>query len=105
MSPEGLIYRDFVEGEGEPPADGQEVTFDYTAYNESGARGSFVGDGGRRESGRGGAGQGKHSPGFISRSCRALCCYARCRKPKLCSVGVAGCTPAVGAWKGAQGCP
>ena len=36
VSPEGLIYKDFVEGQGELPADGQEVTFDYTAYNESG---------------------------------------------------------------------
>ncbi|GAB4823423.1 hypothetical protein N2152v2_010469 [Parachlorella kessleri] len=36
VSPEGLIYKDFVEGQGELPVDGQEVTFDYTAYNESG---------------------------------------------------------------------
>eukprot|EP00887_Chlorella_sp_A99_P001958 scaffold18.g1958.t1 len=37
ISPEGLIYRDFVEGVGEQPGDGQEVVFDYTAYNESAA--------------------------------------------------------------------
>ena len=31
----GLIYKDFKVGEGNTPVDGQEVTFDYTAYNES----------------------------------------------------------------------
>lgn len=35
---DGLIYRDFVVGAGAAPAEGQEVTFDYTAYNESGRR-------------------------------------------------------------------
>lgn len=37
-SPDGLIYKDYVEGVGEKyPEDGQQVTFDYTAYNESAA--------------------------------------------------------------------
>ncbi len=35
MSPEGLIYKDYAEGSGNSPEDGQQVTFDYTAYNES----------------------------------------------------------------------
>ena len=30
--------QDYQEGTGELPEDGQQVTFDYTAYNESGAR-------------------------------------------------------------------
>eukprot|EP00877_Chromochloris_zofingiensis_P004075 jgi/Chrzof1/13669/Cz08g07130.t1 len=33
----GLIYKDFKVGEGSPPSEGQEVVFDYTGYNESGA--------------------------------------------------------------------
>lgn len=45
VSPEGVIYKDFVVGEGGGgegeaaalPQDGQQVTFDYTAYNESAA--------------------------------------------------------------------
>lgn len=37
-TPEGLILKDFEEGKGSLPQDGQQVTFDYTAYNESGAR-------------------------------------------------------------------
>lgn len=38
MSPEGVIYKDYVEGSGGPfPKEGQQVTFDYTAYNESAA--------------------------------------------------------------------
>lgn len=37
-SPDGLIYKDYVEGVGDKyPEDGQQVTFDYTAYNESAA--------------------------------------------------------------------
>ena len=37
-SPEGLIYKDYAEGQGDVfPQDGQQVTFDYTAYNESAA--------------------------------------------------------------------
>ena len=36
---DGLIYRDFVVGSGDAPSEGQEVTFDYTAYNESGGGG------------------------------------------------------------------
>ncbi|KAL4447299.1 hypothetical protein ABPG77_007332 [Micractinium sp. CCAP 211/92] len=36
-SPDGLIYKDFVEGSGECPVDGQQVIFDYTAYNEAAA--------------------------------------------------------------------
>eukprot|EP00890_Picochlorum_soloecismus_P004686 jgi/Picsp_1/5218/NSC_02581-R1_peptidyl-prolyl cis-trans fkbp-type len=37
-SPDGLIYKDYVEGVGDKyPGDGQQVTFDYTAYNESAA--------------------------------------------------------------------
>lgn len=30
--------QDYAEGSGALPQDGQQVTFDYTAYNESGAR-------------------------------------------------------------------
>lgn len=38
VSPEGLIYKDYVEGTGDAlPQDEQQVTFDYTAYNESAA--------------------------------------------------------------------
>lgn len=33
-----LIYKDYAVGTGERPVDGQQVTFDYTGYNESGAR-------------------------------------------------------------------
>ena len=32
------LLQDFEEGNGNLPDDGQQVTFDYTAYNESGAR-------------------------------------------------------------------
>jgi FKBP-type peptidyl-prolyl cis-trans isomerase len=32
----GLLYRDYAIGEGETPKDGQQATFAYTAYNESG---------------------------------------------------------------------
>lgn len=32
------LLQDFEEGNGGLPQDGQQVTFDYTAYNESGAR-------------------------------------------------------------------
>ncbi|XP_024627995.1 peptidyl-prolyl cis-trans isomerase FKBP20-2, chloroplastic isoform X2 [Medicago truncatula] len=34
----GLIYRDFEVGEGDCPKDGQQVTFHYVGYNESGRR-------------------------------------------------------------------
>ncbi|CAA7029558.1 unnamed protein product [Microthlaspi erraticum] len=34
----GLIYRDFSVGEGDSPKDGQQVTFHYIGYNESGRR-------------------------------------------------------------------
>ncbi|CAK0783627.1 hypothetical protein CVIRNUC_006826 [Coccomyxa viridis] len=34
----GLIYKDFEQGSGPRPEDGQQVTFDYTAYNENGNR-------------------------------------------------------------------
>ncbi|XP_014516647.1 peptidyl-prolyl cis-trans isomerase FKBP20-2, chloroplastic isoform X1 [Vigna radiata var. radiata] len=34
----GLIYRDFVVGQGDCPKDGQQVTFHYVGYNESGRR-------------------------------------------------------------------
>ncbi|CAH2063394.1 unnamed protein product [Thlaspi arvense] len=34
----GLIYRDFDVGEGDCPKDGQQVTFHYIGYNESGRR-------------------------------------------------------------------
>jgi FKBP-type peptidyl-prolyl cis-trans isomerase len=37
VSPEGLIYKDYAEGTGNLPEEGQQVTFDYTAYNESAA--------------------------------------------------------------------
>jgi FKBP-type peptidyl-prolyl cis-trans isomerase len=33
---DGLVFKDFVTGEGDLPRDGQEVTFQYVAYNESG---------------------------------------------------------------------
>jgi len=33
---DGLVYKDFQLGTGELPKDGQEVTFDYIAYNENG---------------------------------------------------------------------
>lgn len=31
-----VIYKDYKEGQGSTPVDGQEVVFDYTGYNESG---------------------------------------------------------------------
>ncbi|EIE25094.1 FKBP-type peptidyl-prolyl cis-trans isomerase [Coccomyxa subellipsoidea C-169] len=34
----GLIYKDFEAGSGAQPVDGEEVTFDYVAYNENGSR-------------------------------------------------------------------
>ncbi|CAN7135005.1 unnamed protein product [Brassica rapa subsp. narinosa] len=34
----GLIYRDFNVGQGDSPKDGQQVTFHYIGYNESGRR-------------------------------------------------------------------
>eukprot|EP00878_Enallax_costatus_P004669 GHUV01004917.1.p1 GENE.GHUV01004917.1~~GHUV01004917.1.p1 ORF type:complete len:339 (+),score=73.34 GHUV01004917.1:140-1018(+) len=37
MDNDGLIFKDFVVGNGTQPVDGQQVVFDYTAYNESGA--------------------------------------------------------------------
>jgi FKBP-type peptidyl-prolyl cis-trans isomerase len=38
VSPEGLIYKDYAQGTGGAfPEDGQQVQFDYTAYNESAA--------------------------------------------------------------------
>jgi FKBP-type peptidyl-prolyl cis-trans isomerase len=33
---DGLVYKDFVVGVGDLPVDGQEVTFEYVAYNENG---------------------------------------------------------------------
>lgn len=33
---DGLLYKDYVVGTGPTPSDGQQVTFDYTGYNESG---------------------------------------------------------------------
>ncbi|KXZ49320.1 hypothetical protein GPECTOR_22g914 [Gonium pectorale] len=36
-APSGLIYKDFEEGSGPLPTDGQEVVFNYTGYNESGS--------------------------------------------------------------------
>lgn len=38
VTPDGLIYVDLAPGDGATPVDGQEVAFDYVAYNESGAR-------------------------------------------------------------------
>jgi FKBP-type peptidyl-prolyl cis-trans isomerase len=35
VTDDGLIYKDYVVGSGKEPRDGQQVTFDYTAYNES----------------------------------------------------------------------
>jgi FKBP-type peptidyl-prolyl cis-trans isomerase len=32
----GVIYKDFKLGQGQEPTDGEQVTFQYTAYNESG---------------------------------------------------------------------
>ncbi|GAX77794.1 hypothetical protein CEUSTIGMA_g5237.t1 [Chlamydomonas eustigma] len=37
ITPEGIIYKDYQEGTGDLPKLGQEVTFQYTGYNESGA--------------------------------------------------------------------
>ncbi|KAL1367230.1 hypothetical protein HN51_021272 [Arachis hypogaea] len=37
-SDSGLIYRDFEVGKGDCPKDGQQVTFHYVGYNESGRR-------------------------------------------------------------------
>ncbi|EFJ49679.1 hypothetical protein VOLCADRAFT_120742 [Volvox carteri f. nagariensis] len=37
VAPSGLIYKDFEEGQGTLPTDGQEVVFNYTGYNESGS--------------------------------------------------------------------
>lgn len=36
-SPDGIIFKEFVEGAGELPQEGQQIIFDYTAYNEAGA--------------------------------------------------------------------
>lgn len=36
VTEEGLIYKDYVVGSGPTPSDGQQVSFDYTGYNESG---------------------------------------------------------------------
>ncbi|KAF5835318.1 hypothetical protein DUNSADRAFT_7550 [Dunaliella salina] len=36
-APSGLIYKDFQEGQGPLPTEGQEVVFHYNGYNESGA--------------------------------------------------------------------
>eukprot|EP01026_Neomeris_dumetosa_P056886 TRINITY_DN52138_c0_g1_i1.p2 TRINITY_DN52138_c0_g1~~TRINITY_DN52138_c0_g1_i1.p2 ORF type:complete len:219 (-),score=17.36 TRINITY_DN52138_c0_g1_i1:10-666(-) len=35
MEDSGIIYKDFVMGEGNTPADGQQVIFDYQSFNES----------------------------------------------------------------------
>lgn len=37
-SKSGLVYRDIQIGEGDCPKDGQQVTFHYVGYNESGRR-------------------------------------------------------------------
>ncbi|KAG7672910.1 hypothetical protein Ndes2526B_g08562 [Nannochloris sp. 'desiccata'] len=37
VTSEGIIYKDYAEGTGNLPEEGQQVTFDYTAYNESAA--------------------------------------------------------------------
>ncbi|GFR47469.1 hypothetical protein Agub_g9198 [Astrephomene gubernaculifera] len=37
IAPTGLIYKDYEEGQGALPTDGQEVVFNYTGYNESGS--------------------------------------------------------------------
>jgi FKBP-type peptidyl-prolyl cis-trans isomerase len=36
VTDDGLLYKDYVVGTGATPSDGQQVTFDYTGYNESG---------------------------------------------------------------------
>ena len=36
VTDDGLLYKDYVVGSGPLPSDGQQVTFDYTGYNESG---------------------------------------------------------------------
>ena len=38
MASSTVMQQDFEEGKGALPQDGQQVTFDYTAYNESGSR-------------------------------------------------------------------
>lgn len=37
VTDDGIIYKDYKEGTGETPKEGQEVLFNYTGYNESGA--------------------------------------------------------------------
>lgn len=66
ITPEGLIYKDYVIGEGgPPPTDGQEVTFDYTAFNEAGTRIDSSFTKGRPASARIGVGAGGGLiPGF-----------------------------------------
>lgn len=38
VTPEGIIYKDYKEGSGPFPVEGQEVYFNYTGYNESGGQ-------------------------------------------------------------------
>ena len=37
ITEDGIIFKDYREGTGESPVEGQEVFFNYTGYNESGA--------------------------------------------------------------------
>lgn len=65
ITPEGLIYKDYVVGEGSSPQDGQEVVFDYTAFNEAGTRIDSSFTKGRPASARIGVGAGGGLiPGF-----------------------------------------
>ena len=65
ITPEGLIYKDYAVGEGELPREGQEVVFDYTAFNEAGTRIDSSFTKGRPASARIGVGAGGGLiPGF-----------------------------------------
>ena len=67
ITPEGLIFKDYVIGDegADPPKDGQEVIFDYTAFNEAGTRIDSSFSKGRPASARIGVGAGGGLiPGF-----------------------------------------
>ncbi len=82
---DGLIYRDFVVGSGEYPAEGQEVTFDYTAYNESGA---YTHAGGECR-----CVQGEGSVRVCESVCVSVCvCVCNCVWSVLCFLSCYVCT-------------
>ncbi|CAG9460478.1 unnamed protein product [Pedinophyceae sp. YPF-701] len=59
---DGLIYKDYKVGDGVQPVDGQQVTFDYVAYNEAGGLIDSTYRKGQVASSR--LGQGGMIPGF-----------------------------------------